>query len=71
MSDTNLTWGKPIGANGTSAKRWHIFEDGRSLCGSWLLPSGGDEEVSDDEEYVEGQDCKACCRKADPVEVPA
>jgi len=59
------TWAKPA-----KATRWHIFDDdGRSLCGNWLLFSGA--EDVEDSTFHEGRDCKACCRKSELVEVPA
>jgi hypothetical protein len=54
------TWAK--------ARRWHIFDEGRSLCGTWLLFSSGD--PVEDSTAMEGHDCKACCRKSELVEVP-
>jgi len=52
-------WGKPL-----NSRRYHIFEDGKSLCQSWILgsPKAGDVEESDS--YREGEDCKKCCRRA-------
>lgn len=59
MSETeSLNWGRPF-----DARRYHIFDGTRSLCGSWMF-SPPDDEVTDDDEYTEGQDCKACCRAA-------
>jgi len=59
-----LWWGAPV-----NSRRFHVFEgDGRlsrSLCGSWSLTrQAGDPEVAEDDEFTEGEDCKACARKA-------
>lgn len=65
MSDLeDLKWGEPI-----NARRWHIFREGRSLCGGgrWML-LGADQSVSEDDSYREGKDCKECCRRAGLLE---
>ncbi len=61
-SDDPLWWGQPA-----DARRYHIFEGAgisRSLCGNWLFKRRQEEEIGDDAEYRQGEDCKACCRKA-------
>lgn len=64
---SNLWWGKPF-----RARVYHIFEgDGRvtSLCNSYLFANdGGEPEVSDDDEWRDGKDCKTCSRKAGLLE---
>lgn len=56
-------WGRPY-----DARRYHIFEgDGlaESLCGNWGFTNDGAEpEVSDDDGWRDGKDCKECCRQA-------
>ncbi|WP_132060321.1 hypothetical protein [Halorussus amylolyticus] len=59
MSDEEtLHWGKPF-----DARRYHIFDGKRSLCGSWMF-GAPDDPVTDDDEYRAGEDCKSCCRSA-------
>lgn len=56
--DEPLMWGEPI-----NARCWHIFDGLRSLCGGWMM--NPDQEVNlENDTYREGEDCKACCRKA-------
>jgi hypothetical protein len=57
----NYNWGKPH-----TARKWHIFEDGRSLCGNWMLVNN-DEDVEEGDEIGE-KDCKKCGRKAGLIE---
>jgi hypothetical protein len=64
--DEFLWWGKPFEAN-----RHHIFEGKGALCLSlcssgWGLNYDGEDPEVDPEEdgFTEGQDCKACSRKA-------
>lgn len=52
-----LKWGEPL-----NARRFHIFDSGRALCGGWMLFP--DEDVEADDDFTDGQDCKSCCRKA-------
>ena len=54
----DLQWGHPLRAN-----RWHIFENGESLCNNWMF-GAATQDVEADDSYTEGKDCKACCRKA-------
>lgn len=66
--EDDLWWGKSLKMN-----RHHIF-NGKgampgSLCGNWMLNyDGNDPDVSPDDTYTEGQDCKACCRNAGLLE---
>lgn len=50
---------------------FHIYgENGRSLCGKYHLGSMvRTTPVKEGDTWTDGGDCKACCRKADPVEV--
>lgn len=59
-------WGKPL-----KARTWHVFEDGRSLCGNWALfnSTGTKEDVTADDTYSDEEDCKACARESDVLEV--
>ena len=54
-------WGQPI-----RARRHHVFENGRSLCGNWMFVNDGNEpEVKPDEDtFRDGKDCKNCSRRA-------
>jgi hypothetical protein len=58
-------WGKPY-----NARRWHIFEDDKALCDNWWFGSAN-EDVTEEDTYTEGSDCKECCRRSDLLEVPA
>ena len=58
MPETEYNWGQPF-----DARRYHVFDGKQSLCGNWLF-APPDDPVTDDDEYHDGQDCKACCRKA-------
>lgn len=51
-------WGKPH-----NARRWHVFDGSRSLCGNWMYTSGMT-PVSNEDSFNEGEDCKTCARKA-------
>ncbi|WP_256402440.1 hypothetical protein [Halorubrum salinum] len=57
-----LAWGEPF-----RARRWHIFDGHQSLCGSWAFGSAN-QPVEASDTYSEGDDCKACCRKAGLLE---
>ena len=52
-----VTWGRP-----GNARKWHIFEDSRSLCGSWFL-RGTDDAVSLPAKERK-TDCVKCVRAA-------
>ena len=58
LDDRDLTWGEPV-----DARRWHVFDGPRSLCGNWMY-SGATQPVIGDETFHDGSDCKECCRKA-------
>lgn len=46
-----------------TSRRWHyIADDGRSLCGKWLVPAWGDSLVDKAFGPADG-DCAACKRK--------
>ncbi|UTF56036.1 helix-hairpin-helix domain-containing protein [Natronosalvus rutilus] len=68
LETPDLLWGAP-----GNAHVQHIFgEDGRSLCGKYgFYPTGRGTPVQEGAAYVDGEDCKECCRKADPVTVDA
>lgn len=54
----------------TNSNLFHIYEDGRSLCGKYALGSlMRTTPVEDGDSWRDGEDCKACCRKADVVKV--
>lgn len=64
MSDGEmLWWGKPA-----DSRRYHIFRGtmlAESLCGNWGFNHRDEERIDSEEaEYREGKDCKACCREA-------
>lgn len=49
----------------TQSNLFHIYENGRSLCGKYGLGSlMQTTPVGDDDSWRDGEDCKACCRKA-------
>lgn len=55
--------GRPIHAQGGGARKDHLFEEDRSLCGSYLW--GGGRDVNPDEmENDEDELCQRCARKA-------
>lgn len=60
-----LYWGEPL-----NARRFHIFDGGRALCGGWMMTNrAGDKAlVTDGDTFREGKDCKTCCRKAGVLE---
>jgi hypothetical protein len=64
-----MYWGQPYGA-----QRRHIFKArddrtdvrSKSLCGGWRQHGHQDDHaVEPSDEYTEGEDCKACSRKAE------
>lgn len=57
-SDT-YQWGKPL-----DARRWHIFDGSRSLCGGWMYGAANQDVDPDEDAFRDGDDCKECCRKA-------
>ena len=64
MGDETLWWGRPL-----DSRRFHVFEGetlAQSLCGNWMMSyDGQDPEVDPDyDTFTEGEDCKACSRKA-------
>jgi hypothetical protein len=53
----------------SGSRLWHIFQyaDDRSLCGRymmWRVDHQRTEDVDESTQWVKGQDCKACFRKA-------
>lgn len=52
-------WGEPF-----NARRWHIFDGGRSLCGNWMYGAADQDVDPEEDSYREGEDCKKCCRRA-------
>lgn len=62
--------GCPSLALGGGAKVDHLFEGKKSICGKYMW-GGGYEVDPEDVQYEQGEVCKACCRGADGVEVPA
>ena len=53
-----LYWERP-----KNARRNHIYDGIRSLCGNWLF-TGDRVPVENDDTYREGEDCKVCCLEA-------
>lgn len=66
MSSGGEYWQDPRGA-----RVWHIAGgDGAlawSLCGGWMGATRN--QVEEGDTYIEGEDCRECCRKSDLVEV--
>lgn len=56
MADEKSGWDRPYSMNGGSAKKWHYFVSGRSLCGRWGLLNGRPEQGLDDSE----DNCTKC-----------
>lgn len=63
MSDDTLRWGEP-----KNARRWHVFDGARSLCGNWMYGSARTPVDADEDEFRDGEDCKTCCQKAGLLE---
>lgn len=66
----DLFWaGAPLTVN---SDLQHIYDadSGRSLCGKYRHAAiNATTPVEDGDSWRDGKDCKACSRKADPVEV--
>ena len=65
MRDENrdLMWGEPF-----EARRFHIFDGSRMLCGNWLFGAADEPVDLGVDGYRKGDDCKECCRKAGLLE---
>lgn len=58
----DLSLGEPF-----NARTLHVFDGGRSLCGSWMYTGGRDFDPDDPQTDPDGI-CKSCARKVGLVE---
>lgn len=55
----NIYWKWPA-----SAQKAHVFIDGRSLCGKWMVLSDANSDAVSETDTLGRDDCSPCFKKA-------